>query len=206
MTILRSLAWLTLYCAAAFSFLVETGRLGAPRAPDLTRLPERLAGLEILEEIPVDTGAFGAQPPERHAYRRVRDARGQEGCLFIAWYERAQRWSGRPHDVEKCFTALGWQEREARRLEEEHRPWSRRFERARDGGTEAIRVVHWLERPGPDLDRLSGRELLARLRSTRGFRQDVASVYFEFPAEAAPPDAEFVGAVRELSRVLEELW
>ncbi len=202
MRILSTLPWLALYLCAAFSLAIERGLLGAPRAPDLAALPARLGAFALGPEIELEPGALGKQPPERHAFRLVTDARGNEGRLFVAYYERAQRWSGRPHDVEKCFAALGWQEREVHRLEEAHRPWSRRFER--DGRT--IRVVHWLERPGPDEDRLELRQLGARLASGRGFRPDVASIYFEFEEGFAPDDAEAAAAVAALSRALEELW
>lgn len=202
MNLLVRSAWLALFVGAGFSFLVERGCLGAAVAPDLARLPARLGTLEVLEEIELEPGALGAQPPERHAFRRVRDAQGHEGRLFVAYYARAQRWSGRPHDVEKCYAALGWEEREARHLSEAHRPWSRLFER--DG--ESIRVVHWLERPGADEDQLEWRQLGERLSSLRGFRPDVASVYLEFPADAAPGDAEAEGAVAALSSALESLW
>lgn len=204
--VLRFLPWLALYVCAAFSCLVEGGCLGQPVAPDLARLPARLGPLELLEEIPLEPGALGEQPPERAAYRRVRDSRGHEGRLFLAYYERAQRWSGRPHDVEKCFAALGWEEREAERLDGAYRLWSRLFVRAEVERTESIRVLHWLERPGPDRERFSWRELGARVVSLRGFRPDVASAYLEFPAGGAPDEAECVAAVRALSEALEGLW
>ncbi len=202
MRLLRTLPWFALYLCAGFSFLIERGLFGAAVAPDLARLPTRIGPFELLAELSIEEGALGTEPPERHAFRLVRDAHGNEGHLFIAYYARAQRWSGRPHDVEKCFEALGWREREARQLGEAHHPWTRHFER--DGKT--IRVVHWLERPGPDDDRLDARELAARLASGRGFRPDVASIYFEFPSDAAPDDAESAAAVAALSRTLETLW
>jgi hypothetical protein len=208
--LLRALPWLALYLCAGFSCLVESGALGRAVAPDLARLPSRLGTLEVLEELPVDPAAFGKQPPERTTFRRVRDAHGREGRLFVAYYERAQRWSGRPHDLEKCYAAQGWQEREAHRLEHAHRLWSRLFARAGEGEAEddakAIRVLHWLELPGPDRDRLDWRELRSRVASGRGFRQDVASVYLEFPADAAPDERELVTAVSALSAALEGLW
>lgn len=202
---LRTLPWLALYLCAAFSFLVEGGHFGQPVAPDLARLPARLGPLELLEEFPLDALALGEQPPERATYRRVR-VRGHEGRLFLAYYERAQRWSGRPHDVEKCFAALGWQEREAHRIDQAHRLWSRLFERESVGEREAIRVVHWLERPGSDRERFTWRELASRLGSLRGFRPDVASVYLEFPADAAPDEDACLAAVDALSQALEERW
>ncbi|NOT30702.1 MAG: exosortase-associated EpsI family protein, partial [Planctomycetes bacterium] len=184
MPILRALPWLVLYLCAGFSLLVERGLFGSPVAPDLARLPAQLGPLQRLELLPFEAAALGQDPPERYAFHRVRDAHGNEGRLFLAYYERAQRWSGRPHDVEKCYTALGWQQREAHRLTEAHRPWSRLFER--EG--RALRVVHWLERPGSDEDRLDPREFGARLVSGRGFRPDVVSIYLEFEAELAPSD------------------
>ena len=203
---LRALPWLALYLCAAFSFLVEGGYLGEPVAPDLTRLPGRLGPLEVLEEFALDPATLGEQPPERATFRRVRDEHGHEGKLFVAYYERAQRWSGRPHDVEKCFAALGWQEREAHRLDQAHRLWSRLFVREREGESESIRVVHWLECPGPDHDRFDLRELLSRITSGRGFRPDVASVYLEFPADSAPDERASCAAVSALSLALEQLW
>ena len=199
---LGSLAWLALYLCAGLSFLIERGLFGAAHAPDLARLPARLGPFELGDELAIEPGALGSQPPERYLYREVHDAEGHAGRLFVSYYARAQRWSGRPHDVDKCYAALGWQEREARHLDEAHRPWTRLFER--DG--RRLRVVHWLERPGPDDDRLDARELGARLASGRGFRPDVASIYFEFEADAAPCDEESAAAVAALSRALEELW
>ena len=203
---LRTLPWMALYVCAAFSCLVEGGHLGRPVAPDLARLPARLGPLEVLEAFDLDRSTLGEQPPERATFRRVRDEHGHEGKLFVAYYERAQRWSGRPHDLEKCFAAGGWQEREARRLGGAHRLWSRLFARERAGEPEAIRVVHWLERPGPDQDRFDPRELVSRVASGRGFRPDVASVYLEFPADAAPDEGDFLAAVSALSGALEDLW
>jgi hypothetical protein len=202
----RALPWLALYLCAAFSFLVERGHLGEPAAPDLTRLPARAGPLELLEEFPLDPAALGEQPPERASYRRVRDELGHEGKLFVAYYARAQRWSGRPHDVERCFVAQGWEEREAQRLDQANRLWSRHLVRESGGEHAAIRVVHWLERPGPDQDRLSAGELVARVTSLRGFRPDVASLYLEFPADAAPDEETLVASVRALSMALEALW
>lgn len=206
MSALRTAAWLALYLSAAFACLVEGGFLGRPVAPDLTGFPARIGTLELVEELAFDPAELGQQPPERCAFLRVRDARGHEGRLFIAYYERAQRWSGRPHDVEKCYSALGWLERSAHQLEGDHRPWSRLFVRPGPEGEESIRVVHWLERPGPDRDQLAWHELLARVVSARGFRPDVASLYLEFPAGAEPDDAECAAAAEELSLLLESRW
>jgi len=202
MRLFQPLSWILLFVAGAFSLLIESGLLIQPVPPDLSRLPERLATIELLEDLPVDPQALGEQPPERYAYRRVRDIHGHEGKLFVAYYLRAQRWSGRPHAVDRCFVSQGWEELEARRLDESHDPWSRRF--AREG--ESIRVVHWLERAGADGDELDWRTLAARLGSSRGFRPDVASIYLEFPEGRAPDDAQCAAFVGALSVALEELW
>ena len=207
MSAVRILGWALLYAGALFTLALETGRFAAARAPDLTCLPEQLGPFTLLGELAFDPAALGAEPPEGFAYRSLRDAHGREGRLFLAYYERAQRWSGRPHDLEKCYAAAGWRETESRRLAAAHRPWSRVFERERaDGPREAVRVVHWLERPGPDEDRLAPAELLGRILSGNGFRPDVLSVYFEFPAEDAPDDATAAAAVAALSAALEPLW
>jgi len=196
------LAWLSLYLAAAFSFLIEGGWLVHSQAPELERLPTRLGALETVATLPVEPAVLGDQPPERHSYQVVRDPAGREGQLFIAYYRRAQRWSGRPHDVEKCYAAAGWQELEAHRLGGPNRPWSRLFER----GDERLRVIHWLERPGCDSEVIDWSTLCSRFADGRGFRQDVASLYLEFPAEAVPEESLLEAAVEALSSALESLW
>ena len=202
----RALPWLALYLCAGFSCLVEGGFLAKAVAPDLARLPDRLGPIEVLEELPLELEALGREPPECATFRRVRDAAGHEGRLFIAYYARAQRWSGRPHDLEKCYAALGWQEREARRIGAGG-PWSRSFEKpGEDGTSESIRVIHWLERPGAGDERLSPGELVARLGSLRGFRPDVASVYLEFPADAAPDEGDCAAAARSIAEAIDALW
>jgi len=206
LSLARSLAWAALYLSAVLSFALETGRLGSAHPPDLARLPAEIGPLRLLEEIPFERSSLGERPPERHTFRRVLGPGGEEGRLFVAWYARSQRWSGRPHDLEKCYAALGWCERDVRRLDEAHRPWVRSFERPSADGPEAIQVVHWLEHPGPDHDRLAPAELLGRLTAGRGFRPDVASVYFEFPATETPDDADLRSAVAALSAALEDLW
>jgi hypothetical protein len=203
----RSSAWGLLYLAASLALALESGLVGRAAPPHLERLPETLGPLHVHEELAFDPASLGSTPPERFTFRRVTDAAGHEGRLFLAYYARAQRWSGRPHDVEKCYAAQGWEERESHRLDEAHRPWSRRFEQLEaNGAPAAIRVVHWLERPGPDDDRVSLVELGARLLSARGLRPDVTSIYFEFPAEAAPDDASATEAVRALSQAVESAW
>ena len=71
---------------------------------------------------------------------------------------------------------------------------------------DGVDVIHRLERPGAGGNRLAPGELLARLGSLRGFRPDVASVYLEFPAEAAPEEHACVAAARAIAQALEGLW
>ena len=202
MRLLTALSFTSLYLAAAFAGAVELGLLARARQPDLTTLPATLGPFTLGPEIAFDAAALGASAPEAFTFRAVHDADGNEGRLFLAYYARAQRWSGRPHDVDKCFTALGYRESEVHALAEAHRPWSRRFEK--DG--ESIRVVHWLERPGDDRNELDPAALLARLADGSGFRPDVCSIYFEFGAESAPDDGASAAAVSALSRVIDERW
>jgi hypothetical protein len=200
MRLLSVLSWLAFALAGAFSWLVDGGILIRPVPPELAGLPERLAGFELGAELPIEPGALGDLPPERTSYRRVRDAAGNEGVLFVAYYLRSRRASGRPHDVDLCYRSLGWQEQEARELEPGL--WSRRLER--EGRT--VRVVHWLEHPGDEAAGLTPRAIVARLSSPRGLRPDVASIYFEFDAGAAPDEQAFVDAAHALSASLETLW
>jgi hypothetical protein len=200
--LLNTLSFAGLFLAAAFAGVVELGWLAEARTPELGSLPTKLGPLELGAEIPFDAAALGQTPPEAYTFRAVTDAAGREGRLFIAYYARAQRWSGRPHDVDKCFAAMGYEEREVHVLDEAHRPWSRRFEK--EG--EALRVVHWLERPGDDANELGLAPLVARLADGSGFRPDVCSVYFEFPAEGAPDDVAAAEAVAALSSALDARW
>lgn len=201
--LLRHAAAAVLFAAAGFSFVTEGGWLARPVAPALEDLATRPGptDLEIGEAIPFDLTALGEQPPEAHAYRTVRDAQGHEGRLFLAYYERAKRWSGRPHDLEGCYAAAGWTEVEARRLDAAPFPWARTFER--DGAR--IRVVHWIDVPGAD-PAPGARGLLTRLSSSSGFRRDVVSAYVEFPLEEAPDDAGLASLAGAVSTALEDLW
>jgi hypothetical protein len=190
-----------LLLGAAFSFVVESGWLIQPVTPRLQAIDQRLGDLEVLEAIPFDLEALGEQPPEGHAYLAVRAAQGREGRLFLAYYEHAKRWSGRPHDLEGCYAAAGWRELEAERLDEHPFPWVRTFEREGD----RVRVVHWIDHPGPE-PRPGVAGLVARLTDTRGLRRDVVAVYLEFPLEDAPDDSALSASAAAVSTALERLW
>ncbi len=200
MRLFSTVAWLLFALAALASWLVDGGFLVRAVPPDLGRLPARIGPLALGEALPVEPGALGDLAPERWAYRRAEDAQGNPGVLYVAYYARSRRWSGRPHDVDACYRSLGWRQREARELAPGL--WARRFEQ--DGA--AIQVVHWLEHPGAEARGLDLGALGKRLLAPRGLRPDAASIYLELDAGHAVTDAGFVAAARELSAALEELW
>ncbi|MEW6071623.1 MAG: exosortase-associated EpsI family protein [Planctomycetota bacterium] len=203
---MRGLAWLALLLAGALSFAVDRGLLGRAVPPDLERLPVELGPLRRTAVIPVEAAVLGDLPPERFLFTTVRDEGNREGRLYVAWFARGRRWSGRPHSAEFCFAAEGWREVEAHRLlgADGRGRWSRRFER--DGS--AIRIVHWFETPG----RAVAGGWFARLRHRltggggAGLRQDEASIYWEFPAEAAPRESDLLAASEALAAALHRLW
>lgn len=198
----RRAAGALLLAGAALSFVSEGGWLARPVAPALQALPARLpGGLAIGEPIPFDLAALGEQPPESHAYRTVHDPQGHEGRLFLAFYERAKRWSGRPHDLEGCYAAAGWSEVGAVRLEGAPYPWIRTFARA----GARVRVVHWIDVPGAE-PAPGARGFVTRLLGSSGLRRDVVSVYVEFPLEDAPDEAGLAAVARDVSQALEDLW
>jgi hypothetical protein len=201
---MKLVAWALLLLAGAVAHAVERGALVEPRVPELARMPGTLGPLETVGEIPFDERTLGELPPERWTYRAVRGAHG-EGAIWVAYYLRSRRWSGRPHDVAACYRTLGWDERDAARTETpEGRPVHvRRF--ARDG--EEVVVVHWLERPRAEAasSETAAAGVLGRLFELDGLRQDVVSVYLEFPLDAAHPE-ELLGAADAASTALHALW
>ena len=144
---MRLLAWLALTLAGTLTWLVGNGEVAASRAPDLAGLPTELGALALGEDVAFDASLLGEAPPDRWTYRRVDGGTTAEpGRLYLAYFLRGKRWSGRPHPVEVCYDALGWEELEAHLVETDRGSvfWSRRFQRE---GRE-VRVFHWLQRPG----------------------------------------------------------
>ena len=202
---MRFLAWSALLLAGVLSLGMSRGWFGRPHAPDLDRLPVELGPLRQVQVIPVAPASLGEFPPERFHYAVVGDAAGREGNLYVAWFARGRRWSGRPHSTDVCFEAGGWVEEEAHRVfrSDGHGQWSRQFRR----GDRTIRVVHWIERPSrTGSEHWFPRALRFLGRREGGLRQDVASIYFEFPAEASPSDAELLAASEALVAALDALW
>ncbi len=202
MRLLLATPWFLLIAAGMLSFAVEMGAWIRPVPPDLARLGGTIGGLELGPEIALEPSALGDRPPERFLYRSARLADGSEGRLFVAWYRRAQRWSGRPHDVDRCYRSLGWEQRCAARSRVTPYPWTRLFARE----DESLRVVHWLEHPGEEADPIAPAVWWSRLRSPRGLRPDVVSVTLELPASATTPAHEIEAAARALSDEIEWLW
>jgi len=155
-------------------------------------------------EIPVQPEVLGDLPPESFTFQSVRGPHGQEGRLYVAYYQRARRWTGRPHDLDVCYRAMGFQQLQ---VEVWHTPagasvWARTFQR----GEERVKVVHWLQKPGQLPGPEKALQRLLRLFSKDGLRQDIASVYFEFPQASAPTKKEFLSAADSLIQNLENLW
>jgi hypothetical protein len=203
---MRNAAWIALLLAGLLSILVDRGILGRPIPPDLTRLPEQLGSLHLVETIPIPPEALGEYPPERYHFGRWQDTDGRSGLLYLAWYQRGRRWSGRPHATEYCFRADGWRDIEGHRLRRSdgQELWSRRFEREE----RQIRVLHWLEQPG----RGRGESLTTRIANRvlphreSALRQDMAAIYWEFETDACPSEEELIASSEAVSRSLRELW
>ena len=110
---MRFIAWCALGLAGLLSFLVQSGEVAAPLPPDLDRIPERLGTLSLQGDIPFDVTVLGELPPERWLFQQAVDSDTRRGLLYVAYFERGRRWSGRPHPVEVCYYAQGWEELEA---------------------------------------------------------------------------------------------
>jgi len=200
-------AWIALALAGVLSWAVGDGRVAASRAPELATLPDELGRLTLGADVSFDAELLGESPPDRWTFREVAAPGADaplEGVLYVAYFLRGKRWSGRPHPVEVCYDALGWEELEARSVEGPAGSlfWSRRFER--EG--RRIRVFHWLQRPGQRPRSGFWSELAGRFRGVAGLRQDVASIYWEFPDEGAPEEALLAEASEALTAALERAW
>ena len=106
--------------------------------------------------------------------------------------------------MDVCYRASGWEAEEASTLQTSAgaRLLAQNF-RKEDA---AIRVFYWIQQPG-FLPGEAG--ITAHLRRMLGpaiLRQDVASVYFQFPLDGAPSDAEAVAAAAALMDGLDALW
>jgi hypothetical protein len=202
--LLPTLAWLSLIVGGLFSLLTDTGWLNPAVAPDLQLLPKQFGSFAHNYEIEVDPIVLGDLPPERFTFQSIAGPEGQLGSLYVAYYTRGRRWSGRPHDVNVCFRSLGYTELSAELLHTAKGAilWSRVF----TNEERTVRVVHWQQKPGT----LPGPQgpffMLSRLFSPYGLRQDIASAYMEFDLESAPAPEELAAAAQVLIDQLEKLW
>lgn len=202
--ILLVFAWLTLLAAAALAHLVSQGTLNPAVTPDLDQLPAQLGSIEMAEIYDIDPVSLGDLPPTEFRFQQIFTESGVEGRMYLAYFERGKRWSGFPHPVDICYRALGWDDLSFRRLQTSSGARLSLHDFDREG--EQIRVLHWQQRPSLVPGTESAGALLGRVRTPDRLRQDVASVYFEFPLEGAPSDEQFVEAAEVLIAALEILW
>jgi hypothetical protein len=202
--LLPKIAWLSLIAGGLLSLVTDTGLLNPAVTPDLTQLHAQMGDFERNFEIEVDPIVLGDLPPERYTFQSIAGPDNQEGRLYIAYYTRGRRWSGRPHDVDVCFRSLGFQELETSTLTTSSGAvlWSRIFANEED----TVRVVHWQQRPGVLPGPQGPFHMISRLFAAQGLRQDIASIYMEFSVDDAPAEADYAAAAQVVIDQIEELW
>jgi len=115
--------------------------------------------------------------------------------MYFTWYQRGRRWSGRPHDVEICYRALGWEDRAPPiDLKSPGKVQAQVWEFEREG--EHLTVTAWQQRPGSSLGSVPFQQT---------FRQDIFAGYFEFPREGAPSRSELETAAQAAVKEVESL-
>lgn len=203
-TLLPVLAWGLLLFGGGVSLFCNSGLLNPSILPDLALLDQELGPFTRDFEIEVDPELLGDLPPETFTFQNIVGPDGQFGRMYIAYYSRGRRWSGRPHDLQVCYRAMGYAELEVESLPTDSGAelWSRVFQR--EGQT--VKVIHWLQKPGRAPKEESFSDHLGRLFTKNGLRQDVASIYFEFDLADAPSDAAYLDASVELIAQVEKLW
>jgi hypothetical protein len=201
---LKTLAWILLFLGGAVTWGVSLGALNPAVPPDLAALPEDLGGFRTLEVFPVDSEVLGELPPDRFTFRAVGDEAGHVGELYAAYFTRGRRWSGRPHDLEYCYRAQGYESESLRHLTTAD---GSRFA-AQDfvDGEKKIRVFHWVQYPGIRPGQESPKNYLMRILDDTRLRQDMASIYVEFPLKSVPTDEAACQAVQALMSALDRLW
>lgn len=200
---LPALAWGALLLGGALSYLVNTGVV-ASVPPDLTKMAPEMGSIVRNYEIEFPIEALGDLPPERFTFQSIAGPDGQEGRLFVSYYKRSRRWSGRPHDLDVCYRSMGYAERDTEvwQTPEGATLWSRIFENQE----RKVRVVHWLQTPGTLPGPVSLLDKLGRIGDSDGLRQDIASVYLEFELETAPDKEALVSASQAVIEDLDRLW
>ena len=201
---LHVFAWALLLSAGALAHLVSLGTVNPSVEPDLGQVQEAIGPIQLGEIYEVDPLDLGALPPTTLLFQQLRTSTGGEGRMYIAYFERGLRWSGYPHAVDVCFRSLGWEDLAARTLQTSSGARLSLHDFDREG--EQVRVLHWQQRPSLVPGSENASALLGRLRTVDGLRQDVASIYFEFPLADAPSDAELIEAAESLIQTLDTLW
>jgi hypothetical protein len=205
-SLLRILAFLTLGLGGAIAWGSSTGILNPRVEPALEELPLQFGPLRHVLTHDVDSGLLGDLPPDLFTFQDLSDEAGNVGKLYIAYYKRGRRWSGRPHDLTICYRAIGYDMLggRLRRLGDGSEVWMRRFTSTKTG--EEITVVHWLQRPGLLPGHDGAADYLGRMTSLQGLRQDVASVYLEFPSAAMPGEQQLLDAAQAVIDSLATVW
>jgi hypothetical protein len=201
---IRRLAWLLLFCAGSLAHLSSRGILNPTVKPSLESLPVELGPLSRGEIYEVDPLALGSMPPDDWLYQELLSPAGDLGLVYLAYFKRGKRWSGYPHSVDVCFRSLGWKECDSRMIQTPSGAKLQLSDFQRE--EERIRVVYWQQRPSLIPGSQTASHHLARLGTVDALRQDIASVYFEFPVTSAPTDEEFGLAADALILSLESLW
>ncbi|MCP4093304.1 MAG: hypothetical protein GY747_07635 [Planctomycetes bacterium] len=203
LSLLPKIAWTSLLLGGAMSLMTDTGWMNTPVTPDLSQL-EDFGPVKRNYEIEVDPAILGDFPPERFTFQSIAGPDGQEGRMYIAYYKRGRRWSGRPHDVNVCYRSMGFKELDAKVLKstEGAELWSRVFQ----SETRTVRVVHWLQRPGILPGAESPLTSLKMMATPEGVRQDISSAYFEFDLEGAPSEEQLAESAQVVINQLEDLW
>ena len=202
--LLPALAWGILLLGGGISLFCNSGLLNPSVTPNLAQLQEQIGPFARDFEIEVDPELLGDLPPETFTFQNILGPDGQYGRMYIAYYSRGRRWSGRPHALEVCYRAMGYTELDVQTLSTPSgaRLWSRIFERE----SQTVKVIHWLQKPGRLPKEESFSHHLGRIFTKNGLRQDVASIYFEFDLADAPSDEAFLAASEELIAQVEGLW
>jgi uncharacterized protein DUF3485 len=203
-TLLPKLSWFSLIAGGLLSLITSTGWFNPAVTPDLQKFPAQMGPFLRNYEIEVDPLILGDLPPERYSFQSIAGPDGQEGRLYIAYYARSRRWSGRPHDVNVCFRSQGFEEFQTETLLTTRGAvlWSRVFRKPE----REVRVVHWQQRPGTLPSPREPFDTLRRLLTPQGLRQDVASIYLEFDLDTAPQDKDLAAASQAIIDQIEQLW
>lgn len=197
-------AWAALLSAGSVTHLIHNGTINPAVEPVLEQLPDQFGALQRGTRYEVDPLALGSLPPDLFLFEQLIAPSGAAGNFYLAYFKRGKRWSGYPHHVDVCFRAIGWEDLQARRLQTASGGWIRIHEFERQG--EQVKVAHWQQRPSLTPGEEGPSALVGRLGGPDGLRQDVASIYFEFPLGNAPSDADLVLAAEALMSSLEEAW